>query len=70
MALAEMFEGGEAKSRRFGAPYAQVAAATGSTIFDTATVIASSPLDGIHFEAAEHRKLGEALAARVWAWLG
>ena len=70
MRLAEMFEGGEAKSRRFGALYAQVAAATGSGFFDTSTVIVSSPIDGIHFEAAEHRKLGEALAVRVRAWLG
>jgi hypothetical protein len=28
-------------------------------------VVASSDLDGIHLEADEHRKLGEAVAARV-----
>lgn len=69
MRLAEMFAGGEAKSRRFAALYAEVAAATGSEFFDTSTVIVSSPIDNIHFEAAEHRKLGEALAVRVRAWL-
>jgi hypothetical protein len=37
---------------------------------DAGEVIVSSPLDGIHFEAAEHRKLGEAVAARVRDILG
>jgi len=32
---------------------------------DTAQVIVSSDLDGIHFEKGEHQKLGRAVAARV-----
>jgi lysophospholipase L1-like esterase len=68
MALAEMFEGGEAKSRRLAALFADVARETGCDYFDAATVIRSSPIDGIHFEAAEHGKLGNALAERVRAW--
>jgi lysophospholipase L1-like esterase len=62
MMLAEMFEGGEAKSQRFAALYAAVAQETGCAFFDTSRVIRSSPLDGIHFEAAEHAKLGKSLA--------
>ena len=37
---------------------------------DTAQVIVSSPLDGIHLEADQHRKLGLAVAARVREILG
>jgi lysophospholipase L1-like esterase len=70
MALAEMFDGGEAKSTRLGEFYAQVSSATGSAFFNTSTVIVSSPLDGIHFEAGQHHKLGQALAQRVRVWLG
>jgi hypothetical protein len=32
---------------------------------DTAQIIVSSDLDGIHFEADQHRKLSLAVAARV-----
>jgi len=65
LALAEMFEGGEAKSLRFGELYGRVAQELGCAFFDAATVIHSSQVDGIHFEAAEHATLGEALAAHV-----
>jgi len=68
MALAEMFEGGEAKSMRFSELYARVAQETGCAYFDTATLIRSSPVDGIHFEAAEHRLLGEGLKERIFPW--
>ena len=63
--FAEMFEGAEAKSRRFAEHYARVAQERGCAFLDTGQVIVSSDLDGIHFEVAEHRKLGEAVAARV-----
>ena len=62
---AEMFAGGEAKSLKFGQYFARVAAETGYRFFDTAGVIRSSPIDGIHWEASEHAKLGRALAAKV-----
>jgi lysophospholipase L1-like esterase len=61
MALAAMFEGGEIKSREFAALYARVAQEMGCAFLDTSAVIRSSPLDGIHFEAAEHAKLGKGL---------
>ena len=34
-------------------------------LLDAGAVIVSSDLDGIHFEAEEHRKLGLAAAERV-----
>jgi lysophospholipase L1-like esterase len=63
--LAEMFEGAEAKSRRFGEHYGRIAEEQGCEFFDTSDVIVSSDIDGIHFEASEHQKLGEAVADQV-----
>lgn len=63
--FAEIFEGSEEKSRRFGEHYRRVAGECGCPFLDAGQVIVSSDLDGIHFEAEEHRKLGEAVAARV-----
>ncbi|UCH26285.1 MAG: SGNH/GDSL hydrolase family protein [Trueperaceae bacterium] len=68
--FAEMFEGAEAKSKRFGEYYRQRAEELGCAFLDTGTVIRSSDLDGIHFELGEHRKLGQAVAARVRQLLG
>lgn len=64
-ALAEMFEGAEEKSRKFAHYFAQIAGETGCHFLDTSSIIVSSPIDGIHFETAEHKKLGEALAKKV-----
>jgi len=63
--FAEMFEGAEAKSRKFPEHYRRIAEEQGCELLDTAQVIISSDLDGIHFEKGEHQKLGRAVAARV-----
>ncbi len=63
--FAAMFEGAESKSRLFSQEYARVAQETGCAFLDTADIIVSSDVDGIHFDLDEHRKLGEAVAARV-----
>jgi lysophospholipase L1-like esterase len=68
--FAEMFEGAEAKSRRFVEHYARVAQERGCALLDTGQVIVSSDLDGIHLEASEHAKLGVAVAAPVRKLLG
>ena len=60
-----MFEGAEAKSRRFAEHYARVAQERGCAFLDTGQVIVSSDLDGIHLEASEHAKLGKAVAPLV-----
>ena len=65
--LAEIFAGGAAKSHRLGEIYARIARRNGVGFLDAGAVIASSPLDGVHFDAAEHGKLGVAVARAVEA---
>jgi lysophospholipase L1-like esterase len=67
--FADMFAGGPAKSLKFGEQYRRVAQERGCAFLDTGTVIVSSDLDGIHFEAGEHAKLGRAVAQQVCALL-
>ncbi|HEY9595908.1 MAG TPA: SGNH/GDSL hydrolase family protein [Spirochaetia bacterium] len=69
-AFAQMFEGGTEKSKSFSALFAQVAAAHGCPFLDAGSVVRSSDLDGIHLDAPEHRKLGEAIAREVRKILG
>ena len=63
--LAEMFTGGAAKSRGVAGAYAGVAALHGTDFLDAGEVIAVSPLDGIHFDAAAHAALGKAIAGKI-----
>lgn len=62
---AEMFEGAEDKSRKFPIQFARVAREVGCAFLDTSMIIISSPLDGIHFEAGEQKKLGLAVASKI-----
>ena len=68
--LAEMFAGAEEKSRRLGRQYRRVADKHGCELLDAGELVKTSDLDGIHLEVDEHRKLGEAVAARVKEVLG
>jgi lysophospholipase L1-like esterase len=61
----QMFAGALEKSRQFSHYYRLAAAWSGLLFFDAGAVIVSSEKDGIHFDAEEHRKLGEALAGEV-----
>ncbi len=63
--LAEVFAGGAAKSRRLAPFYAEAAARWGAAFLDAGTVIDPSPVDGVHFAADAHRRLGEAIAGVV-----
>jgi lysophospholipase L1-like esterase len=63
--LAEMFEGGEEKSKKFSEHFRMVAQMLGCEFFDTSTVIRSSKIDGIHLEKEAHKALGEAIAKAV-----
>lgn len=67
---AEMFQDAQTKSRKFAEHYRRVANTYGCRFLDTAQIIVSSDLDGIHLEADQHRKLGLAVAARVRETLG
>ena len=68
--FADMFQEAEAKSKKFSQEYRRVAEELGCELLDTAEVIISSDIDGIHFEVEEHEKLGKAVAARVWEIFG
>jgi lysophospholipase L1-like esterase len=61
----EMFAGAEKKAKKFSREYRRVAKELGCEFLDTADVIVSSKLDAIHLDVEEHRKLGQAVAARV-----
>ena len=63
--FADMFEDGEAKSRKLAHHYRLVAQELQCEFLDTAEVVVSSKIDAIHFDLEEHRKLGQAVAARV-----
>ena len=60
-----MFEGGREKSLALGDCYATVAAERGIHYLKAADVIASSNIDGIHFEAAAHKALGLAVTLKI-----
>lgn len=59
------FQNAEAKSKQFAKLYSDIAAYYNCDFFDTSEVIISSSIDGIHLDASEHRKLGEAVAQNV-----
>jgi lysophospholipase L1-like esterase len=61
----QMFAGAQEKSRQFSHYYRLAAGWYDLPFFDAGAVIISSEKDGIHFDADEHRKLGEALAHEV-----
>jgi lysophospholipase L1-like esterase len=68
--MAQMFEGAEEKSLEFFRHYQRFAEKYGFEFLDAGEVIVSSDVDGIHFDADEHRKLGEAIAARIGGIFG
>jgi lysophospholipase L1-like esterase len=67
---AEMFEGSEPKSRKFGEHFKNIAALMGCAFLDASTAVVSSDLDGIHLEKGEHFKLGQVMAAKVKQLIG
>jgi lysophospholipase L1-like esterase len=66
----QMFAGAREKSRQFSHYYRLAAGWQDVLYFDAGSVIVSSEKDGIHFDADEHRKLGEALADEVLRLVG
>ena len=61
----DMFEGGEEKSHKLFDAFKGVSEQRGFQLFNAGDVVKSSTIDGIHFEAGEHLKLGKALADKV-----
>lgn len=62
---AESYIGGEAKSRRLAMYYQRIADEYQCEFFDTSQCVVSSESDGVHWDSAEHEKLGKALAPLV-----
>ncbi|MCC7409055.1 MAG: SGNH/GDSL hydrolase family protein [Phycisphaeraceae bacterium] len=61
----EPMAGAHIKSTKLAMCYQFVARQTGSLFFDAGLVMVSSPVDGVHFDAPEHGKLGMAMAEKV-----
>jgi lysophospholipase L1-like esterase len=61
----DMFAGGTEKSRQLSQHIQRGADLWGCAFLDTAQVIVSSDIDGVHLDAGEHRKLGKAVAEIV-----
>jgi lysophospholipase L1-like esterase len=59
--FAELFEGGIAHSKQLPQWYAQIAEEQDCHFFEAGTVAKTSPVDGVHLDAANTVKLGEAL---------
>lgn len=59
------FEGGAEKSRRLAPFYQAVAEEYGCAFLDAGQVVTTSDLDGVHWAAEEHLKLGQAAAEIV-----
>lgn len=67
---AEMFSNAKAKSGKLSEYYRVVSTQYGCDFMNAGDLIVSSDIDGIHFEADQHKKLGEAVALRVKEILG
>jgi len=63
--LAEMFAGAAAKSQGMAAAIRAMTERMGVGFFDAGGVIKVSPVDGIHYEAADQVALGRALADKA-----
>lgn len=60
-----MFDGGVAESKKLAAMYAEVADAAGCAFFDAGSVAVTTPIDGVHLDAANTRAIGAALVPFV-----
>lgn len=63
--LAEMFEGGAAKSQKLAGYFAAIAKRSDVGFFDAGSVAQVDPVDGIHLLPAAHAAIGAAIAAAV-----
>jgi lysophospholipase L1-like esterase len=63
--FSEFLTGGTEKSKKFANYYQRISKQLECEYFDAGKVIKSSGIDGVHFEEAEHAKLGRALADKV-----
>jgi lysophospholipase L1-like esterase len=64
-AMLRQFHGAREKSAHFGVAYSEIAKLEKCHFLDASRVIQCSLIDGIHLDEDAHRKLAEALAAKV-----
>lgn len=63
--FAEMLEGGHAKSLALRDGYKDLAQSLNCGFLDAAEYVNVSDIDGVHFDASEHKKLGIGVAQKV-----
>lgn len=63
--IKDEFWGGAARAQALPPLYQALAQARGIEYLDAGQVIAVSPLDGVHFDEAEHAKLADAVTAKL-----
>jgi lysophospholipase L1-like esterase len=68
--FAAMFEGGVAQSQMLASLYADLADETDCGFFDAGSVAKTTPLDGVHLDAANTRAIGRGLEPVVRMMLG
>ncbi|MCT8991738.1 SGNH/GDSL hydrolase family protein [Chelativorans sp. SCAU2101] len=68
--FAAMFEGAVSESRKLAPLYERLASDTGCAFFDAGSVAKTTPIDGVHLDAANTRAIGEGLAPVVRRILG
>ncbi len=61
----ELFIGGAEKSREFAECYKLRAKELGCAFFDAGSVVRSSDLDGIHWEAEQHKNMAKGVAVKL-----
>jgi lysophospholipase L1-like esterase len=68
--LAPKFEGSELKSAGLAEAFREVASLLGCAFFDAGSVTSTSRVDGIHLDADQHLRLGEAITEVARPFLG
>lgn len=63
--LKELFEGSVEKSKQIATYYQKAAKLFDCDFIDAGKVISTSDLDGVHFDADDHKKLGMAFAKKI-----
>ena len=58
-------QGDGGRAADFSSQYRALAEQRQCAFLDAATVVLPSPIDGVHLDASEHRKLGAAVAQSV-----
>lgn len=64
-AMAEKFAGANRRCAGVAGAYERVASELGCAFFDAASVVTSSPIDGVHLDADQHGHLGHAIASEI-----